>query len=156
MKLPLALLTILSLALTMPARADEVADYFSTLQTLFAKYFPKVTATAKNGGLTLDCQTRIFLIHERPRGGGDWQDASPQRGPNPGGIYCEIVSEEGPYNDQAEAPQIFDKRYFKILLVAPYSKRLNRHLHILLYYPDGTPETFLREFKEAVDRFEKL
>jgi len=155
MKLPLALLTILTLALTTTARADEVADYYSTLQTLFARHFPKVAATAKNGGLTFDYQTRIFLIHEHGKGGG-WGDAAEERGPNPGGIYCEIVSEEGPYNGQAEAPQIFDKRYFKILLVAPYSKRLNRHLHILLSYPDGTPDAFLREFKEAADRFEKL
>ncbi len=156
MKLPLPLLTLLAFAIAIPARADDLTDYLSALRTLFEKHYHKGTSAPKDGGLVFDCNTRIFLIHERARGGGDWQDASPQRGPNPGGIYCEIVSEEGPYNGQAEVPQIFDRRYFKVLLVAPYSKRLNRHLHILLFYPEGTPEAFLKEFRESVDRFEKL
>ncbi len=155
MKILPILLSMLALAVATPVKADELGDYLSTLQTLFQKQYPEVTSTPKDGGLVLDYKTRIFLVHERTKIG-EWQDAVEERGPNRGGIFCEIVPQEGPYDGQAAVPQVFDKRYFKVLLLAPYSKRLNRHLHILLSYPDGTPDAFLKQFKEAVGRFEML
>ena len=155
MKLFMILFTVLALTVTAPVQADDLGDFLSTLEKVFRKHYPEVTSANKDGSLVFDYKTRIFLVHELTMDG-RWQDAVEERGPNRGGIYCEIVPQEGPYSGQAEVPQVFDKRYFKVLLLAPYSKRLNRHLHILLYYPAGTPDVFLTQFREAVGRFEKL
>jgi hypothetical protein len=112
------LMTIVTLAVAAPASADDLGDYLSTLRALFKKHYPEVTSATKDGGLVFDYKTRIFLVHELTMLG-EWQEAVEERGPNRGGIYCEIVPEEGPYHGQAKVPQTFDKRYFKVLLLAP-------------------------------------
>ena len=156
MKSLLIMLMSLTTSLLTPAHADEVADYYASLRVFFAKHYPKVTAAAKDDGMTFDFNTRTFLVHELTKDGAQWQDAAQQRGPNPGGIYCEIQQQKGPYDGQAKTPQTFDRRYFRVLLLAPYSKRLDRHLHILLYYPQTTDEAFLRDFTHAANRFSDL
>ena len=49
----------------------------------------------------------------------------------------------------------FDKRYFTLRLMAPYSKRLDHHLYVHLKYPREVPKEFLQELERLVNRFEK-
>jgi hypothetical protein len=103
--------------------------------------------------VTFAHDTRLFLIHDLSKTG-EWQDATERRGPKKGGIFCEVTSVSGLYNGAAEVPQTFDERYFSVLLLAPYSKRLDRHLHVRLSYPVGVSKEFLREFTIAINRFD--
>ena len=131
---------------------DSIDDFYSTVRKVIAKHYPAVAVSNTDTTLTFDWNTQLFKIHE-PTKTGEWQDATEQRGPKRGGVFCEIVSEAGVYNGQAEVPQTFDKGYFRVLLLAPYSKRLDRHLHVLLSYPADASKDFLREFTEAVNQF---
>ena len=140
------------IALCCPA-ADNLGGFQASLKNVFTSYYPAVTLLEKDGIITFDHATRVFQIHA-PLKTGEWQDAFPQRGPNKGGIYCEIVSQTGVYSGAAVVPQTFDQYYFKILLLAPYSKRLNQHLHVRLFYPADVSEKFLKSFTDAVNRFE--
>jgi hypothetical protein len=40
-----------------------------------------------------------------------------------------------------------------LLLMAPYSKKLNYHLYVHLKYPRDVPKEFLKEFERLVDSF---
>ena len=98
--------------------------------------------------------TRVFVIHEALKTG-EWQDPREERGPNKGGILGEILLRPGRYEGAAVAPQIFDKRYFKVLLLAPFSEKCDCHLHVRLYYPGDAKEDFLKEFQQLIDGFAK-
>ncbi len=132
--------------------ADDVSAFYSSLRSVFAKHYPAASFSTKDNTVTFDHATRLFMIHA-PLKNGEWQDATEQRGPKKGGVYCEIVPQSGSYRGAAVVPQTFDERYFTVLLLAPYSKRLDRHLHVRLSYPGDASKEFLREFTETINRF---
>jgi hypothetical protein len=135
-----------------PARQQRLEQLYSDLGTLFRRYYPDVTAHALNEAIHFEYNTRVFLVHE-PLRSGEWQEARETRGPNPGGILCDIELRKGPYLGAAVVPQTFDKRYFKLLVLAPYSVSHDTHLYVHLYYPANVSSDFLREFTSAVEAF---
>jgi len=148
---PVIVFTLLMLRFACLA-AEDLNSFYSSLGAVFTKHYPAVTVSAKGETVTFDHRTRLFMIHA-PLKTGEWQDAAEQRGPTKGGVYCQIVSERGLYRGAAVVPQTFDKHYFTVLLLAPYSKRLDRHLHVLLSYPADASKEFLREFTDTVNKF---
>jgi hypothetical protein len=118
------------------------------------KYYPKAEVTLKDQAIHLEFNTRKFMIHE-PLLTGEWQDAHEEVGPQKGGIYGDLELRAGPYGGMAAVPQSFDKRYFTVLLTAPYSKALDHHLYVHLKYPRDVPRDFLREFSELIDGFDR-
>ncbi len=148
----LLIVTVFRLLASQSQAADDLDAFYSSLRTVFTKHYPAVTVSTRDKTVTFDYDTRLFLIHE-PLKTGEWQDATEQHGPKKDGVFCEIVSESGIYSGAAEVPQTFDKRYFSVLLLVPYSKRLDRHLHVRLSYPADASKDFLREFTEAINRF---
>lgn len=145
------LATLGLLASPCPA-ADYLDAFYSSLRRVFITYYPAATVSTKANTATFEHDTRLFMIHDALKTG-EWQEAREQRGPNKGGVYCEIVSESGIYKGAAVVSQTFDGHYFTIQFLAPYSKRLDRHLHVRLSYPTDASKEFLREFTEAVNRF---
>jgi hypothetical protein len=132
--------------------ADDLAAFYTSLRAVFAKHYPAVVFSAEDKQARFEHRTQVFMIHE-PLKTGEWQEAREQRGPRKGGIYCEIVPTSGPYVGAAAVPQTFDKRYFRLLLLAPYSKRLDQHLYVRLSYPADASNEFLREFTEVIKNF---
>ncbi|MDB6033705.1 MAG: hypothetical protein JWM16_4043 [Verrucomicrobiales bacterium] len=124
------------------------------LQTLFKNHYPKITSHAIKDTIYFEHDTRIFLIHDRYLTG-EWQDPHEARGPKAGGIMCGITLEKGPYNGQAVTPQTFEKFYFQILLLSPYSAKYDVHLIANLCYPRNPPLDFIKEFTALVNNFEK-
>jgi hypothetical protein len=156
------LLALLGLLLSTPARAaDEEAlqnpalkRFYSELQTLFRKHYPKATSHLLKDKIHFEDETRVFIVHE-PTMTGEWQDPWETRGPKPGGILCDITLHQGPYQGQAAVPQIFDKRYFKTWLAAPYSPTHDAHLEVHLSFPRNVNEDFLKQFTDMVNDFGK-
>ena len=55
----------------------------------------------------------------------------------------------------AVVPQRFDRHYYDVYLMAPYSAKLDCHLYVHLLLPKrGVPEGFLAEFTDIVNRFD--
>jgi hypothetical protein len=127
---------------------------YSELRMVVRKYYPKATSHLLKDKIHFEHDTRIFIVHE-PTKSGEWQDPWETRGPKPGGILCDMSFQKGPYQGAAVVPQTFDKRYFKVLLLAPYSARRDAHLLIHLSYPGNTSGEFLKEFTRLVNDFEK-
>jgi hypothetical protein len=137
------------------APKPDLKPLVTEVRELVEKHYPKATVTLKEQTIHFEFNTRKFMIHELTRIGDEWQDAREELGPQPGGIYGDIELQPGKYGGAAVAPQSFDKRYFTLLLMAPYSKKLDHHLYIHLKYPRDVPKDFLKEFERLVDGFEK-
>ena len=123
---------------------------YSELRMVVRKYYPQATSHLLGDKIHFEHDTRIFIVHE-PTKGGEWQDPWETRGPKPGGILCEITFQKGRYQGAAVVPQTFDKRYFKLLMLAPYSAKQDAHLLVHLSYPGNTSGQFLKEFTQVLD-----
>jgi hypothetical protein len=126
------------------APKPDLKPLLAKVSQLVQKHYPEAKVTLKDQTIHFDFSTRRFMIHELSRSRDRWQDAYEEPGPQPGGIYGDIELRQGKYSGGAEVPQLFDKRYFTLLLMAPYSKKLDQHLYIQLKYPAGVPKGFLK------------
>lgn len=161
--LPGVLALLLVTALLPAGSADEVLPqnpklkrFYSDLQTLFRKHYPEVTSHLVQDRIHLghDTRVRVFIVHE-PTMTGEWQDPWETRGPEPGGILCDLTLLKGPYQGQAVVPQTSDKRYFKVWLAAPETSRRDWHLAVHLSYPRDAGDDFLKQFMELINGFER-
>jgi hypothetical protein len=137
-----------------PAQEHPLQPVYRELDALFHHYNPNATSEALNGAIHFEYNTRVFLVHE-PLKTGEWQDATGVRGPNGGGIRCDIELRKGRYLGAAAVPQTFDKRYFKLWVAAPYSVSRDQHLYVHLYYPANVRAEFLETFSRVVEGFAK-
>jgi hypothetical protein len=158
----LLLLACVSSFLLGTARADDseplqdpaLKRFHAELRTLFSRYYPKATSHLLKNKIHFEQDTRLFIVHEALKTG-EWQDPWEERGPKRGGILCDITLEKGPYQGAAMVPQEFDKRYFMVLVSAPYSSKRDVHLEVHLAYPRDVSGEFLKQFTELVNDFEK-
>ena len=148
------LLGAVSRAAADDAPTSDLRPLLEQVRKVVEKHYPKATVSLKDQTIHFDFNTRKFMIHE-PLLTGEWQDAHEESGPQKGGIHGNIELRSGKYGGQAAVPQSIDQRYFTLLLKAPYSEKLDRHLYIHLKYPREVPKEFLKEFEGVVDGFEK-
>lgn len=151
------------LLLAAPARAADDAPLqnpslkrlYSEIRTVLLKHYPKATSHLLKDKIHFEHDTRVFIVHEAYKTG-EWQDPWEERGPKPGGIHCDLTLHQGRYEGAAVVPQTFDKRYFRVLLLAPYSPKRDAHLVVHLAYPRDVNPEFLKQFTELINGFEKL
>jgi hypothetical protein len=135
------------------ADSPDLAPLVKAVKKLVEKHYPQGKVSLNDQTIHFEFNTRKFFVHEQ-RLTGEWQDAFEDTGPQKGGIYGDLELRAGEYDGMAAVPQSFDKRYFTLLLLAPYSKKLNRHLYVHLKYPHNAPAEFLSEFAELVNHFD--
>jgi hypothetical protein len=126
--------------------------FYNQLYIIVTRYFPQASFYKLNHQIHFEFNTRIFLIHYTSHTG-EWGNPVEERGPNKGGIYCDITLLPGKYSGERVAPQTSDLRYYKSYLMAPYSPKHGCHLKIWLKYPHDVPVRFLREFEKFVNDF---
>jgi len=124
------------------------------VEKLVTKHYPKAEVTLKDESICFEFHTRKFMIHE-PLLTGEWQDAIEDVGPQKGGIWGTLSLQRGKYIGMADVPRSFNKRYYTVRLLAPYSAKLDAHLYVRLKYPQDAPTEFLRDFEGLVERFDK-
>jgi len=125
---------------------------FAATRALVLKYYPDAQTELTNRRIHFEARTRRFMIHE-PRKSGEWQDAREIVGPQRGGVVGNMELRTGKYPGAAVVPQAFDKRYFTLQVMAPYSPARDAHLYTHLLYPGDTNGRFLDEFADLVTRF---
>ena len=130
------------------APKPDLKPLLKEVRKLVEKHYPKGKVSLKDQTIHFEFNTRKFMIHE-PLLTGEWQDAHEEVGPQKGGIYGDIELRGGRYGGMAAAPQSFDKHYFTLLLLAPYSKKLDHHLYVRLKYPRDVPKEFLKELRAS-------
>ena len=116
------------------------------------RYYAQATSHLPANKIHFEYHTRVFVVHESFKNG-PWQDPREQRGAKKHGILGEIEFRRGRYGGAALAPQVFEKPYFRILLLAPYSEECDCHSYTHLACPPTTDPKFLREFQTRVQSF---
>lgn len=157
----LLLILFVCAAMAAPARAAEdkpsqnpaLKRLYSELVVIFRKQYPAVTSHLLSNTIHFEHDTRVFIVHDGWITG-RWQDPRETRGPEPGGVLCDISLQKGKYQGQADMPLTLDKYYFKILMLTSYSPKLDAHLVVHLSYPRDVKDEFLRRFTQAVNGFE--
>jgi hypothetical protein len=118
-----------------------------------ASYYDPKSKTDK---IHFEVNTQIFFMRFRGDDG-QWQKPVPIRGPYVGGIWCDLELVKGRYRgklpDAEEGTTALRPEYYS-RWVAPYSKKLDRHLMVALRFPGGTPTAFLKRFDALVKGFE--
>ena len=159
----LHILTFLCLALSgmlvYAQSADTLKDprleqIYSSIQSIVGHHYPAATSHLLKNKIHFEHNTRLFIIHV-PLKTGEWQDPWEERGPRKGGILGTIELRDGEYTGAAMVPQTFDRLYYSIILMAPYSRKHDCHLYVHLYVPkhESKPE-FNKELTEMVNGFE--
>jgi hypothetical protein len=141
-----------------PASASATFDaerFYRDVRHLVRRHYPDATAHRLGDKIHFESNTRIFIVHE-PLKTGEWQDPWEERGPKKGGVYCDVVYRPGRYSGAAAVPQTFDKRYFSLLVLAPYSERFDAHLYVHLKMPAHSepPAEFREKLTAMLDGFE--
>ena len=139
--------------------ADTLQDHrleqiYSSVQRIVIRHYPTATYHLLKNKIQFEYNTRLFIIHV-PLKTGEWQDPWEERGPKKGGILGTIELKDGEYTGAAMVPQTFDRFYYSIILMAPYSMKYDCHLYVRLYVPklESKPE-FTKELTELVNAFE--
>ena len=158
-----ALLLVLAAAPAVPAEDAErpaaptfdIERFYRDVRQLVRRHYPDATAHRLGNKIHFEQDTRVFLVHEALKTR-QWQDPSEERGPRTGGVLGDIEYRAGRYRGQATVPQTIDKRYFRLLLLAPHSDRLGGYLYVHLKLPgQGTPpEGFVPKLTALVNGFE--
>jgi hypothetical protein len=144
----------LSRAAADDAPKPDLKPLLEEVRKLVEKHYPNGKVTLKDQTIHFEFNTRKFMVHE-PLLTGEWQDAHEEVGPQKGGIYGDIDLRPGEYEGMAVVPQSFDKRYFTLLLLAPYFKKSDQHLYVHVKYPRDVPKEFLEEFERLLIGFER-
>ena len=135
-----------------PLQNPALKPFCSEMRGLFRRHYPKATSHLLKDTIHFEDQTRLFIVHEALKTG-EWQDPWEERGPKRGGVLCDMTFQKGKYQGAATVPQTFDKRYFKVLFLAPYSATQDVHLVVHLAYPRDVSDEFLTQFTELVNDF---
>src|SRR5262249_56752845 len=106
------------------ARASDedhrLEKLYSMTTTLVLKHYPDAKTELRQHTIHFEAGTRRFMVHEQLKTG-EWQDAHETIGPQRGGVVGDMELRSGKYLGAAVVPQAFDKRYFTLLVMAPYS-----------------------------------
>ena len=137
-----------------PTFASE--RFYQDVRQLVRQHYPDATSHRLGNKVHFEHDTRIFVVHDALKTG-EWQDPREERGPRKNGVYCDIWFRKGAYGGAATVPQTFDKRYFTVLLLAPYSSKLDGHLYVHLKLPGNgrAPEGFEEQATALINGFEK-
>lgn len=138
-----------------PAKATpppvEKSLYWN-LKAVFRRHYEGFASHQLDNKLHFERDTRIFVLH-LPLKTGEWQDPVERRGPRRNGVYCDIEVRAGHWKGAAMVPQRFDRHYYYVYLMAPYSAKRDCHLYVRLLVPKhGVPESFLGEFTSVVNK----
>lgn len=136
------------------AQPKWFVEFYHSVRQIVVEHYPQATTHLLNNKIHFEYKTRVFIVHKQ-RKIGEWRDPVEERGPDKGGLLGDIELREGKYNGQAGVPQTFDKHYFQVTVLAPYSERCNCYLYVHLLCPqDVDPEFFKRLTNEiaSLDR----
>ncbi|MGB5850115.1 MAG: hypothetical protein WBH40_16625 [Ignavibacteriaceae bacterium] len=132
----------------------RLEQIYLSVQRIVISHYPTATSHLLKNKIQFEFNTRLFIIHV-PLKTGEWQDPWEERGPRKGGILGTIELRDGEYTGAAMVPQTFDRLYYSIILLAPYSRKHDCYLYVHLYVPqhESKPE-FNKELIELVNAFE--
>jgi hypothetical protein len=144
-------------------KIKTIEPLYQEVQQLVQRYYPKAVLSA-----SYDPKTQAERIHFQyntqrvwmyvARKDGSGEELKLERGPFVGGIWCDMTLEKGRYAGTMEGLEKGRTELgpdFNNYVIAPYSKKLDRRVTVILRYPGGTPPKFLKQLNALVGDFER-
>ncbi len=121
--------------------------YTKLVEGLVKEYFPKAKIKKDDNHLHVEFKSRPYDIPSTYK---------TELGPDWGGILFDIDLKEGQYSGVHVVPKKFNEySYYHVMLYAPFSKKLNKHLLTRIAYPFDVPPEFLKRFTALVENFDE-
>lgn len=122
-------------------------SYSKLVEGLVREYFPKAKIKQSATHLHVEFKSRPYDIPSINK---------IEQGPDWGGILFDIDLKDGQYSGVHAVPKKFNEySYYHVMLYAPYSTKLNKHLETRIAYPFDVPPDFLKRFIFLVENFDQ-
>lgn len=123
------------------------ASYSKLMEGLVREYFPKAKIKLSSMRLQVEFRIRSYDIPSINK---------IEQGPDWGGILFDMDLKDGQYSGVYTVPKKFNQySYYHVMLYAPYSIKLNKHLETRIAYPFDVPPDFLKRFISLVENFDQ-
>lgn len=123
------------------------ASYSRLVEGLVLEYFPKAKIKQTSTHLHVEFKSRPYDIPSVNK---------VEQGPDWGGILFDMDLKDGQYSGVHAVPKKFNEySYYHVMLYAPFSTKLNKHLETRIAYPFDVPPDFLKRFVSLVENFEQ-
>ena len=160
----LGTLTVVAIVVAaIPAMSDETNQrtlpsmdrLYSQIRTAVRRYYPDASSHLFENKIHFEHRTRIFIVHI-PSKTGEWQDPVERRGPRKGGVLGDVELRHGGYHGAAAVPQVLDRHYYHLHLLAPYSAKFDCYAYVHFLVPrQDVPPGFVDEFTNIINDFER-
>lgn len=123
------------------------ASYTKLVEGLVKEFYPKAKIKQSPTHIHVEFKSRPYDIPSlnKIELGVDW-----------GGILFDIDLKDGQYSGVHAVPKKFNEySYYHVMLYAPYSAKLNKHLEIRIVYPFDVPPDFLKRFISLIENFDQ-
>lgn len=121
--------------------------YMKLVEGLVKEFYPKAKIKKTSSHLHVEFKSRPYDIPSinKVEPGVDW-----------GGILFDMDLKDGQYSGVHAVPKKFNEySYYHVMLYAPYSSRLNKHLETRIVYPFDVSPEFIKRFVSLVENFEQ-
>ena len=126
---------------------------YHDLTELFAKYYPAYVSHFSDNKMHFEYNVGVLLTYTVV----GYENPVIVRGPQKGGVEADLELMPGKYNGQAVLPQTFEHVNYMSFGLAPYSSTCDCYWSVSLKYPkDDISQDFLKQFRERVQKFEKI
>lgn len=129
------------------ATLKDWAAFTKIVEGLVREFYPKAKIKQSSTHLHVEFKSRPYDIPSlnKIEPGVDW-----------GGILFDMDLKDGQYSGVHAVPKKFNEySYYHVMLYAPYSAKLNKHLETRIVYPFDVPPDFLKRFVSLVENFDQ-
>ncbi len=123
------------------------SSYIKLVEGLVKEFYPKAKIKQSPTHLHVEFKSRPYDIPSlnKIEPGVDW-----------GGILFDMDLKDGQYSGVHAVPKKFNEySYYHVMLYAPYSAKLNKHLEARIVYPFDVPPDFLKRFVSLIENFDQ-
>ncbi len=131
---------------TIAGQSEGWNSYTKLVEGLVKEYFAKAKIKKENNHLHVEFKSRPYDIPSLNK---------VEQGPDWGGIIFDMDLKDGQYTGVHAVPKKFNEySFYHVMLYAPYSKKLDKHLQVRIAYPFDVPPEFLKRLTALVENFD--
>lgn len=136
-------------------RQLNLSGLVEAVEPIAHRYYPEARVSLRDERtIEIEHDAQVFMVH-LPTKTGEWQDASPIKGPRRGGVVMIISIRDGDWQGAAVLPQSFDHCYFVDHVSLYYSETLDAHAHVSLRYEGAYPSDLMAELAGPLSELDR-
>jgi hypothetical protein len=136
-------------------RQLDLSGLVEAVEPIVHRYYPEARVSLRDERtIEIEHDAQMFMVH-LPTKTGEWQEASPIKGPRRGGVVMIISIRDGEWQGAAVLPQSFDHCYFVDHVSLYHSETLDAHAHVSLRYEGAYPSDLMTELARPLSELDR-